>query len=174
VAVPPPSRRREGTESAADDAEKVRDAALRLLARRERSAAELRTRLIARGFPPPVVERVLERLQEAGLQDDGRFAEQYASDAAARGAAGRRINRDLLGRGIDRELAVVASTERPEVEEQRARAAARKRAATMHGTVPEVRFRRLIGFLARRGYDADLCREVAAEVSGFDPSTEAR
>lgn len=158
-------------ESAADDPEKVRDAALRLLARRERSAAELRTRLVARGFQPLVVERVLERLQEAGLQDDGRFAERYALDAAARGSAGRRINLDLLKRGIDRELAVVASTERPEVEEQRAREAARKRAAAMSGVAPDIRFRRLVGFLARRGYDAEICREVATEVSGFDPAS---
>lgn len=129
--------------------------------------AELRARLSARGYEDRVVEGVLERLREAGLQDDGRFAAQYASDAAARGLSARRIQGELLVRGVGPELAAASSAERPEAEERRARAAATKRAAGMGSLTPEVRYRRLAGFLARRGYENEVCRRVAAEVAGF-------
>lgn len=145
----------------------AREAALRLLDVRERSAAELRTRLKQKGYLPEVIEAVIARLQESGLQDDARFAELYASDARGLRAWGsRRVQHELQARGLDREQAAAAATENPEAEEERAFALARKRARSMGGLAVEVRLRRLLGMLARRGFPSDICLRVAREVAG--------
>jgi len=147
----------------------AREAALRLLNVRERSAAELRIRLRRKGYDADVIASTLEGLAEQGLQDDGRFAEAFAETATARGLASRRIQNELRARGVDKELAAAASTEDPEAELARARELAAKRAARMGGLDPEARARRVAGLLARRGFDPDTCRIVAGEV--LDPES---
>jgi regulatory protein len=158
----------------AEQLEAARNAALRLLDVRERSTAELRLRLRRKGFSAEVIEGTLERLHESGLQDDARFAELFAEGAAARGLATRRIQNELRARGIEKELAAVASTEDPDSERARALEAARRRVTRM-GTLPaDVRLRRVSAFLARRGYGPDLCRSVAAQaigLKGVDPES---
>jgi regulatory protein len=149
----------------------AQESALRLLGVRERSAAELRTRLRQKGFAPDVVEGVLERLRENGLQDDARFADRFTEAAVSRGQASRRIRGDLLRKGLDRELAARAATVDPDEEEERARELAIARAGRMYGLTPEARARRLLSLLARRGYDPDVCRRVATEASRLaDPA----
>jgi regulatory protein len=141
------------------------EAALRLLDHRERSAAELRIRLRQKGFGPEAVTREIDRLQSIGLQDDGRFAERFAADAGRRGLAGRRIQGELLRRGIEREAAAAASAEDPDAEEARAFDVAAARAARLSDLPPDVRYRRLVGLLARRGYEPEICRNVARKVA---------
>jgi regulatory protein len=145
---------------------------MRLLAHRERSRRELRTRLASKGFDHATIDRVLERLGESGLQDDRRFAESFAAGAQRRkGLSAFAIQGELRRRGVEATLAAEAATEPPEHEEVRARALVAARAARMTGP-PEAIRRRLEGFLARRGYPADLARRLASEVAG-DPAAEA-
>lgn len=139
------------------------DAAFRLLSNRERSAAELRKRLREKGYPEDTVEKVLERLQETGLQDDPRFADRYAAESAVRGKAARLIQRELVNKGLDKELAAAAATVSPEDERERARSVAEKKARTMRGVAQPKRLQRLAGLLARRGFDPETCWVVAKE-----------
>lgn len=83
----------------------AREAALRLLARREHSTAELKTKLVARGWDEALVAEVIPALAEAGLQSDRRFAESFARQRAARFYGPRRIQAELAQRGIDAGLA---------------------------------------------------------------------
>lgn len=83
----------------------AREAALRLLARREHSASELRTKLIRKSWPEEHIERVIGSLAEAGLQSDQRFAESFARQRAGRFYGPRRIQAELAQRGIDPGLA---------------------------------------------------------------------
>lgn len=147
-----------------EQVEAAREAALRLLAVRERSSADLRARLRQKGYSAEAVTRVCARLIETGLQDDARFAEGYADAARRRGVASRRVGLELRARGVEVDAAVAASTSRPEDEAVRARAVAVQRARGLSGLPQEVRARRLGGFLARRGYPADLVREIVSEV----------
>jgi regulatory protein len=129
---------------------------------------ELRSRLRQKGFDPDVIASVLDRLQESGLQDDARFATQFAEMAVGRGMAGRRVQAELRGRGIEKEIASDAAVQHPDEELARARELAGRRAARMSDLAPEVRLRRLMGLLARRGYDPQTARTVASEASGID------
>ena len=62
----------------------VRVAAMDLLARREHSQRELRTKL-ERRFPPEQVDETLQTLAAEGLQSDSRFAEAYVRQRSQRG-----------------------------------------------------------------------------------------
>jgi regulatory protein len=132
---------------------------------RERSTVELRSRLRQKGFDPEVILAVLDRLQESDLQDDGRFAAQFAQSAVARGMAGRRIQAELRARGISKDLAAEASVEDPDEELARARELAGRRASRMGDLPTEAVLRRITGLLARKGFDPETCRLAASEVA---------
>jgi len=95
--------------SSTDDAEpsmaEAREAALRLLARREHSARELETKMVARGWPEGHAGEVVADLAAAGLQSDSRFAESFARQRAGRFYGPRRILAELAQRGVDAALA---------------------------------------------------------------------
>ena len=80
----------------------LRDAALRLLARREHSYKELSRKLKQRGWPEPELESVLSDLAEKGLQSDERFAETFIRSRAQKAYGPVRIRAELGQRGIDR------------------------------------------------------------------------
>ncbi|MFP4278119.1 MAG: regulatory protein RecX [Wenzhouxiangella sp.] len=83
----------------------VREAALRLLARREHSAVELSRKLKRKGWPESLVEQGIAELAEQGLQSDQRFAESFARSRAEKAYGPVRIRAELAERGIDRSLA---------------------------------------------------------------------
>ncbi|MEN1729376.1 MAG: regulatory protein RecX [Pseudomonadota bacterium] len=80
----------------------LRDAALRLLARREHSYLELSRKLRQRGWPEPELEQVLDELAEQGLQSDDRFAESFVRMRSQKAYGPIRIRAELGERGIDR------------------------------------------------------------------------
>lgn len=97
--------------SVSDDraADEVYLRALNLLARRDHSVAELRRKLLARGFPASRVEEALGRLTLGGYLDDRRFAERWAESALASGRfCGARLALELQRRGVSREVAAEA------------------------------------------------------------------
>lgn len=90
---------------AEDQRLRAREAALRLLRVRPRSAQELRTRLLARGFDPGICEETIDRLRNTGLIDDEAFARHLTEQMLRRGGGGRRLLESRLARaGIDPEI----------------------------------------------------------------------
>ncbi len=79
--------------------------AVRALARREHSVAELRRKLRGKGFCPAVVERVLDRLREEHLLCDRRFVEAFVHSRRSKGVGPLRIEAELRERGVDGALA---------------------------------------------------------------------
>jgi len=78
---------------------------VRLLAAREHSRRELRQKLTQRDADPERLERVLDRLQQAGLQSDERFTESFIESRIRKGQGPVRIRLELRERGIGSELA---------------------------------------------------------------------
>ncbi|KAA0874689.1 regulatory protein RecX [Nitrincola tapanii] len=85
-----------------DDAKSLQERALRLLARREYSYAELMQRL-SRFASKDVVEEVLDHLSEAGYQSDQRFAEVWIRNRLQQYQGEQRIRYELRQKGIARE-----------------------------------------------------------------------
>ena len=88
----------------ARDPARVRARALGLLARREHSAQELRSKLLERGYEGTAVEAVLSRLEEEGLLSDGRFVREFVASRVRRGSGPLKIREELRGRGVSAEL----------------------------------------------------------------------
>jgi regulatory protein len=77
-------------------------AALRMLARRPYSIAEMRRALERKFGVGQSVGAAITRLRELGLLDDEKFAEQYASSLARNRSFGRRrIERELKAKLVD-------------------------------------------------------------------------
>jgi regulatory protein len=138
--------------------------ALNLLGYRARSEGELRERLGRYGYAPETVEAVIGRLGELAYLDDEEFARQRAQEKA-RKYGPRRVSSDLMKSGVGRELASRAVAEEFEGRSELAdaRSAASRR---YNGEGSEAEARRVYGFLARRGYSAGVCAEVAKEHRG--------
>jgi len=138
--------------------------ALNLLGYRARSEGELRERLSRHGYAPETVEAVIGRLGELAYLDDEEFARQRAQEKA-RKYGPRRVSADLIKSGVGRDLASRAVAEefegRSELEDARSAAARR-----YNGGGSEAEARRVYGFLARRGYSAGVCAEVAKQHRG--------
>jgi regulatory protein len=81
---------------------------LAALARRQLTAHELSERLRAKGFDEQVRADVVERMVDAGLVDDVRYAEAFVRARLGRGHGPRRIMNDMRVRGIDTEIATTA------------------------------------------------------------------
>jgi len=81
--------------------------AVKLLAAKSRSVAELRERLLeGRQANKAAVEAVIERLREYGYLDDQRYAFGYASLKVRQRPVGRaRLERDLMFRKVSGEVA---------------------------------------------------------------------
>ena len=99
-AAPPPQ------ETATGEAirEAVREQALRWLDRREYAHGELQRRLRSKGYPGDTIDDCLDALEQAGLQSDRRFTEEYIRMRHRRGYGPLRITAELGERGITRGL----------------------------------------------------------------------
>jgi regulatory protein len=136
--------------------------ALRRLARRDHSAAELRRALLDRGHGPEEVEAALDRLRRERYVDDAGFAERFARSRMAHQGHGRlRIRQDLRLRGVDRrtsEAGIAGAL--LEVDEKAVVDALARRYWRLHAAVePPRRLPRLWAFLVRRGFAPGLVRE---------------
>ncbi len=134
-----------------------------MLEARARGTDELRRLLLRKGEPEVDVDAAIVRLTEAGLLDDAEYARQMArSKGVGAGQSKRRIQQDLSRRGCGprgRDGAIDASVRgrRRRRRHEAIERVARKKlpiAVALLDSDADAK-RRLYGFLARRGYDAD-------------------
>jgi SOS response regulatory protein OraA/RecX len=158
-------RRARGKEVESTPAQ-AKERALRLLSVRSRSHAELFRRLRMAGFVEPDIETALADLEGVGLIDDERFARDLAAHEVDRRLAGRRAALASLRKaGVARDLAERAVDEAAgDDEEARAEELARSRLGRLRGLTTEAAYRRLLGFLQRRGYSGETARAVCRRV----------
>lgn len=143
----------------------VMDAGMRILGVRDHSRAELKQKLLARGYQDEEVENALGSLQGYGYLDDSRYAATLIRSHPDRG---RRGLADLL-----RRKGVPAETWRPLLEDlndddeyARALRAARKHTPPEKvAALPRDTWRRrLAAFLGRRGFSASTAMRVCADL----------
>lgn len=78
-----------------------RDTALSYLEHRERSAFEVRSHLISKGFGEAEIEEELKHLKELRYVDDARYCDDYIRYGAAKGRGPVRLQMELSEKGID-------------------------------------------------------------------------
>ena len=140
----------------------ARDRALRMLAARGRAASDLERRLVQKGVEADGARQTVEDLKSRGWVDDARHARSFARGKALAGHGRARIAQELRRQGVEKRTVDDAlgetwqdgTLDRDAVLE---RLVGRKLASWAR-LDPEVRRRRLFGFLARRGHDAATIR----------------
>ena len=143
----------------ADVRHQAHEAALRLLAYRPRSEAEIRQRLARRGLPPQVVQETIARLRDQGLLSDAAFARFWVETRDQTSPRGRRLLwQELAAKGIERET--IRQAIAPVAEEDAALRAAQKKARHLQGQDYPVFRRRLGDFLLRRGFPYPTVRTI--------------
>lgn len=148
----------------------VRRRALLLLDARARSRHELRARLVDLEFDEAVIDDVLDDLAGVGLLNDAVFAHEWVRQRhARRGKSARVLDRELRDKGVDAGTRADALEQiDPADEEAMARQLAAKKARSVKAApadraAHDKELRRIVGVLARRGFNQGLSLRIARE-----------
>lgn len=135
----------------------------RYLALRVKSVAEARRYLEKAGFEGAVIDLAVDRARKRDLLDDRRFAECFVRTRLKSGIYGPlRLLADLKSHGIESSLAEEVLQPQFDLDWQLEAAAelAAKRAGRSSTGNPDKEKKRLFDFLVRRGFQAEIAREV--------------
>jgi regulatory protein len=140
-----------------------------------RSKKQLADKLASKNVPAEISKKLLDRFEEVGLIDDSAFARQWIESRGAqgRGLAARALAQELRRKGIDDDVARDALAE-IDTEEERIAAAelVRRKLRSMSRLEEQVKIRRLVGMLARKGYPPGLSFAVVREQLGADAEAD--
>lgn len=137
-----------------------------LLSSRPYSERKLAEKLRLREYFSDDIKTAVERLKKERLLDDEKFAADFVrSRQNSRPRAASALIRDLLTRGIPMDIArkTVEAATSPEDEVALARQLVQRKGAHYDSLEPQVRWRRLGGLLARRGFSPDVIRKVLSK-----------
>jgi regulatory protein len=129
-----------------------------------------------RGVTDEIAAVVLDRLAAVGLIDDEAFAAAFVSSARARRGLGRQaLATELRKRGVDPDtveaaMALVGADD----EEESARELVLRRLRSMDRLPEQVRTRRLLAMLTRKGYPVELAVRVVSEQVAQGPDGGGR
>jgi len=137
-----------------------RERALRLLARREHSRAELARKLGQSGFESSDINSLLDEFETKNWLSDRRFAESYVADHRARAGAVK-LAHDLRQRGVNEAIIETVLGENRDSEVERAREVWRKKFGAAPGDLAE--HARQMRFLQGRGFALEVVRRVVKD-----------
>ncbi len=159
----------------ADGVSRAMTEAHRLIDHRMRTRRELAVKLKSGGRPDEVIDQVLDRLEHAGLIDDGRFARLWIDERLRRRPAGLSLlRRELRQKGIDAEIVDTALEESAsrDGETERAYEALRRQSYRYARLDRDAAHRRMVAFLGRRGFGQAVIYQVVHRV--LDEIEESR
>jgi regulatory protein len=143
----------------------ARNLCLRALTGAPKTRQQLADMLANKDIPEHAAETVLDRLTEVGLIDDAEFARAWVSSRqAGRGLARRALSAELRAKGVDPEVAAEAvEVVGDDDEREAARRLVDRKVGAMRRLDRATATRRLMGMLARKGYNGGLAAAVVRE-----------
>ncbi|MFV0633212.1 regulatory protein RecX [Demequina sp.] len=170
----PRARQESSTTTPEDPAERAREIALRLLTHSARSTAQLHDGLTSRDVDPGVADEIIARYIEVGLLDDAALAATIARTRhAERGRSRRAIAQELRRKGFEADHIERAIEQiDDEDEHDAARELAAKRWKSLEGLDDQVRTRRVVSMLGRRGYGPNLAFALVNELRRADTADD--
>ncbi|MCL4506080.1 MAG: RecX family transcriptional regulator, partial [Chloroflexi bacterium] len=160
---------------ATDQRQRAYDRAVHYLSFRPRSTAEVRRHLAGEALDAAMVEGVIERLTQQGYLNDAEFARFWVDNRQRfRPRGPRALRQELREHGLEGAVIDAALEDLDAAESAFTLAQHRaSRMADLAASDP-VAFRRKLGdFLARRGYDYEIVRNVVARVAAELGSPDA-
>ena len=153
----------------------ARNAALRLLKSRDRSVHEIAERLGRKGWDRGIVDRVTADLSRVGLLDDEAMARRWVELQLDRKPAGAQFLRSgLRRRGVDAQLIDRVLEEFAERTGSEASAVdlLRQQGGRYRGLDEDRARRRMLGLLARRGFDPETASGAVERIRQERMTTE--
>ncbi|MFN3740546.1 MAG: regulatory protein RecX [Thermodesulfovibrionales bacterium] len=145
-----------------DSQDKAKAFALKLLSYRQRSEAEIRDRLLRKGFSLEIIEDLLKELKASGLIDDKEAAKSFFRVAKeSRLLGGRAIKEYLLIRGINPELIDEVTEGLDEMESATMIVKKWLRKQRIDDPVSEERFKK---FMLRKGYSMETINSLIKQL----------
>jgi regulatory protein len=148
---------------------RARNVLLFQLSRSMKTKWQLAQILEKREIPSEIAKAMLDRFEEVQLIDDAVFAAAYVRSRAEKGKSCRIIGRDLQRKGVDRAViddAVSGITR--EDEEKLVLELGRARWDRLRSLEPDTRYRRVSGFLMRRGFSSSMVSSALREIRSED------
>jgi regulatory protein len=146
---------------------RAKNTAYRYLTIRSRSCSEIERKLRDREFPPDIVSTVIDHLRRLGYLNDEQFARDWAANRVrSRGFGRQRLEQELRFKGISSPIIRESlSTLFVDISEADiARKEADKKLKSLGRFEPEVRRRRLAGYLERKGFSSEIIRSLLRTV----------
>jgi regulatory protein len=149
-----------------EEQQKAWSGALKQVGRRPRSEKEIRQYLKRKGYLPPLIDRIVQRLKDQRYLDDADFAAQWTEQRIYSQKKGRRlIKQELQLKGVAPATIQQTLNQVPVDEEQRlAFELASKKWKVTSGDVMDKK-RKTAAFLMRRGYSAQIVGNVIRKVT---------
>lgn len=149
-----------------DQTQAAKDYVLKRLNSRARTRSELAKELREKSFSEDIAKEALDRLEEVGLINDDDFAKTWVSTRhKSKGLAGSVLRQELRQKGVCDDSVQEAMGEISQEEEyESAKKLAAKKYRALQREDRDTQIRRLVGFLARKGYPSNLCYRVAKEI----------
>lgn len=135
----------------------IKAAAVRLLARREHSRAELELKIGSKCAEQGVLAEALDALEADGYLSDARFAAVYLRSKAAQGFGPLRIRAEMRRKGIDAALWQQSLDEEPVDWFEQARALAQRRFGQV-SQQDRKHYAKCMRYLLNRGYNLEQAR----------------
>ena len=139
----------------------LRERALRLLARREHSRAELARKLEHAGFVASDIHSLLDEFEEKKWLSDRRFAESYVADHRARSGSVK-LAYELRQRGVPDSIIEAVISDNRDSELSRAREIWRKKFDAAPENAAETA--RQIRFMQSRGFTSEVIRQTLSNL----------
>ncbi len=149
--------------------------ALHFLSFRPRSENEVRQKLLDKGFDPRVVEETIARLKTERLLGDAEFAQLWTENRSTFRPRSRRLLRyELRQKGVSDDY-IEEALKTAADESELAYEAGSRYAHRLAGLQADVFRKRLMAFLARRGFSygtiAPVVQRISSEMQRQEPET---
>lgn len=159
----------------ADERQRTYVQSLRFLEFKQRTRHELSQKLKQKEFAAPIIEEVLDRLEQEKLIDDDLFAKEWTRQRMEGQRKGKLwIRQELRQKGIANDLiAEVLDDVSADAELETALTAGRKKWKQVRGDVQEKK-RKTFPYLMRRGFSMELVRRVVNRLIEEDGAEDAK
>lgn len=139
--------------------------ALNLLSYRWRSECEIRNSMNTKGYSQDTIDNTIKFLKEQELIDDRRFAESFIKDKINfRDWGSYRLKQELFSKGVSKNIVDEVIEKYCDDEFERAMNLASKKIKSYKNDDKNAIYRKLGGYLQRKGYSYDVVSKVLKEI----------
>lgn len=143
-----------------DEHQRTKFSAYKYLSYRQRSVNEMKKYLLSKGYGPAIISDVVSHLMELGYLNDFDFAKSFVDDKSRLNYLGEyRLKYELRKKGIEDSIITdVLSEIEPDIEELTE--LIRKKYSKILSEDMAAAYRKIGGFLQRKGYGYDVVKRV--------------